>query len=64
MREGIVITETIILALISLVAVFYGGAVTEAETKGMITESISYEVNASGARVCKEFYPKIIITDK
>jgi len=62
-RSGIIITESIIIAIIGLLAAFYGGAVTEAETEGMITESISYEVNATGGRICKEYYPKIIITD-
>jgi len=62
-RSGIVITETLVLAILGLITAFYGGAVTEAETEGMITDSISYEVNASGGRICKEYYPKIIITD-
>ncbi len=62
-HNGFVVTESLLVALIGLLASFYGGAITEAETKGSVTNSISYDVNTTN-RVCKEFYPKIIITDK
>jgi len=47
--------------IFSIVSLFYGGAVVEAETKGAITQSINYEINVTK---CEKQYPKIIITDK
>lgn len=63
-RSGFVITESLVLGILTLLATFYGGAITEAETEGKITDSISYSVEQNKTRICKEFYPEIIITDK
>jgi len=51
------------LAIIGLLTAFYSGAVTEVETNGQITSSINYTVDTNKTTICKEYYPKIIITD-
>ena len=55
--------ETIVGA-VTLIVSFYTGAITEAETGGQVTKSISYNIDANKSEICKEFetpkYPKII----
>ena len=64
MRNGVVITESLIIAILTLAVSFYTGAISEAETNGKVTDSINYTVDENKTTICKEFYPKIIITDK
>lgn len=56
--------ESILVAVVTAVLSFYSGAITEAETNGEITKSISYNIDVNKTEICKEFdtpkYPKII----
>ena len=54
MRNGIVITEATIIALIGLIASFYAGAVVEVKTDGKVTKSINYDVNRTSTCRCDE----------
>lgn len=57
--------ESVIIAVVTAVLSFYSGAISEAETSGKITQSISYNVDINKTEICKEFetpkYPKIIL---
>ena len=64
MRNGFIVTESLILGLVGLLITFYTGAISEAESNGKITNSISYSMDENKSTICKEFYPKIILTDE
>ena len=57
--------ESIVLGIATLIVSFYSGAISEAETSGKITQSISYNVDINKTEICKEFdtpkYLKIIV---
>ena len=52
----------LVIAIATLVITYYTGAITEAETDGSVTNSINYQV--ADKRECREYFPKIIITDQ
>ena len=58
-RNGVVDPLTIASVIVTIISIFYGGAITEAETNGKLTNSISYSVDENKTTICKEFYPKL-----